>query len=327
MKKILVTGAAGFIGYHLVDKLCKLGFYVIGIDNINDYYSVSLKEARLNQFSHFSKENKFNFVKLDIRDKKELSDFFSKNKFELIVHLAAQAGVRYSIENPYAYIDSNILGFTNLLENSVSYNINNFIYASSSSVYGANTSYPFIEDDKTEHPLSMYGVTKKTNELIAHVYSNLYNINTIGLRFFTVYGPWGRPDMALFKFTKNILNEEKINVFNYGKHIRSFTYISDIIESMSLIINKQLNSNSNGDYKIFNIGGEKPIKLMNYINIIENYLNKKAKINYLDKQLGDVEVTESDSTALSEFILYKPNTPVEEGIKNFIDWYRNFYNL
>lgn len=339
-KKILITGAAGFIGFHLCKKLLKQGENVIGFDNLNNYYDINLKKRRLKELDkHFVSKGSWTFYKNDLIDKKKMEDIFKKEKPIVVIHLAAQAGVRYSFVNPKSYIESNITGFHNILEISNLYKINNFIFASSSSVYGGNKSIPFSENDSVDHPVSLYAATKKSNELMAHAYSHLYNIPSTGLRFFTVYGPWGRPDMALFLFTKSILKNEPINVFNKGQMIRDFTFVDDVIESIIRILNKPATpektfntnapnpSNSWAPHRVFNIGNSKPIQLIEYIKAIEDELGIKAKKRLLPMQLGDVAVTASDSSQLQEWIEFKPNTTVKEGIKQFIKWYKEFYGI
>ena len=323
MKKILITGVAGFIGYHLADKLLSKNYQIIGIDNLNDYYDPILKQDRLNNLKKFSN---FEFHKIDFIQNNELTSIFNNNQFNQVIHLGAQAGVRYSITNPQFYIDTNITGFLNILENCNNYNVENIIYASSSSIYGDNKNLPFSENDKTEKQISMYGVSKKTNELMAHTYSNLYGLKTIGLRFFTVYGPWGRPDMALYIFTKAIIENKNIDLFNKGSHTRSFTYISDIVEPIYRLIKINENNQkilSNND--ILNIGGSEPVKLLRFIDIIEDYLGKKAKIKLKPMQQGDVQDTNADITKLKKITDYKPQVDIEEGIKRFIDWYRAYH--
>ena len=325
MKKILITGVAGFIGYHLAEKLLNNNYHIFGIDNLNDYYDTTLKVARLN---NLKKELNFTFQKIDFSNNNDMEPFFNDNQFDQVIHLGAQAGVRYSLSNPQFYIDTNITGFLNILENCKKYNIKNIIYASSSSIYGINQKQPFSEEVKTEKQISMYGVTKKTNELMAHTYSNLYGLKTIGLRFFTVYGPWGRPDMALNIFTKSIIDNKSINLFNKGDHVRSFTYISDIIEPISRLINiNEQNSNNIKNYEILNIGGAEPVKLFRFVSIIENYLNKKAKIILKPMQQGDVKETYANIMKLEKITGYKPQINIEEGIKKFIDWYKKYYNV
>ena len=323
MKKILITGVAGFIGYHLADKLLSKNYQIIGIDNLNDYYDPILKQDRLNNLKKFSN---FEFHKIDFIQNNELTSIFNNNQFNQVIHLGAQAGVRYSITNPQFYIDTNITGFLNILENCNNYNVENIIYASSSSIYGDNNDLPFSENDKTEKQISMYGVSKKTNELMAHTYSNLYGLKTIGLRFFTVYGPWGRPDMALYIFTKAIIENKNIDLFNKGSHTRSFTYISDIVEPIYRLIKINENNQkilSNND--ILNIGGSEPVKLLRFIDIIEDYLGKKAKIKLKPMQQGDVQDTNADITKLEKITDYKPQVDIEEGIKRFIDWYKGYH--
>ena len=334
--KILVTGAAGFIGYSLSLNLLKEGLEVLGIDNHNNYYDPGLKDARTTILKNFKN---YTHLKLDISDKVSIEDLFKRYKPTIVVNLAAQAGVRYSIKNPHAYINSNINGFINILEGCRHHQVENLVYASSSSVYGSNTSMPFNIHQSVDHPLSLYAATKKSNELMAHTYSHLYNIPTTGLRFFTVYGPWGRPDMALFKFTKNIILGKPIDVFNNGKHKRDFTYIDDIVEGLSRIIKNPAVSNpkwnsknpdpgsSNAPWRIYNIGNSKPVNLMDYIYAIEKSLGKKAKINFLPLQPGDVETTFAEIDDLVKQFNYKPKTDVADGIEKFISWYKNFYKV
>ena len=325
MKKILITGVAGFIGYHLAEKLLNNNYQIIGIDNLNDYYDPILKQDRLTNLNKFSN---FEFHKIDFIRNKELTSIFNNNQFNQVIHLGAQAGVRYSITNPQFYIETNITGFLNILENCNNFNVENIIYASSSSIYGDSKDLPFSENDKTEKQISMYGVSKKTNELMAHTYSNLYGLKTIGLRFFTVYGPWGRPDMALYIFTKAIIENKDIDLFNEGNHTRSFTYISDIVEPIYRLIkineNKQ-NILSNND--ILNIGGAEPVKLLRFIDIIEDYLGKKANVRLKPMQQGDVQDTIADLTKLEKITDYKPQVNIEEGIKRFIDWYKAYHQI
>ena len=325
MKKILITGVAGFIGYHLAEKLLSKNYQIIGIDNLNDYYDPILKQDRLNNLKKFSN---FEFHKIDFIQNNELTSIFNNNQFNQVIHLGAQAGVRYSITNPQFYIETNITGFLNILENCNKYNVENIIYASSSSIYGNNKDLPFSENDKTEKQISMYGVSKKTNELMAHTYSNLYGLKTIGLRFFTVYGPWGRPDMALYIFTKAIIENKNIDLFNKGSHTRSFTYISDIVEPIYRLIKINENNQkilSNND--ILNIGGSEPVKLLRFIDIIEDYLGKKAKIKLKPMQQGDIQDTNADITKLKKITDYKPQVDIEEGIKRFIDWYKAYHQI
>ena len=336
-KTILVTGAAGFIGFHLITALCKKGNKVIGIDNLNDYYDVYLKEDRLKQLYEFTQSGLFEFHKLDIGNRQDVEGLFKNYHFDMVINLAAQAGVRYSLENPHSYINSNILGFINILEGCRHHDVKSLIYASSSSVYGGNSELPFAEDHKTEKPYSLYGATKKSNELMAYSYSHLYDIHTTGLRFFTVYGPWGRPDMAYFKFTHKIQNNEEIEIYNYGKHSRSFTYIDDIIKSILLLIDVNLrtadksknhseSSSSSDNYRIFNIGGDRPEKLMDYLSEIERNLNKKAKVKFLPMQPGDVVDTVADTTKLADEIGFVPETNISDGIRKFIKWYLGYYS-
>ena len=338
--KVLITGAAGFIGFHLSKALLNLGVEVIGIDNLNDYYSLELKKSRLNLLKEACKELKinFHFHKEFLENKDKIDDIFKRYNPDVVVNLAAQAGVRYSITNPNSYIQSNLVGFGNILESSRKQEIKNLIYASSSSVYGGNEKFPFNENDTVDHPVSLYAATKKANELMAHTYSHLYNIPTIGLRFFTVYGPWGRPDMALFLFTKSILSGKPIKVFNHGDMIRDFTYIDDIIKSIICLIKKPAIEDNNFDksnpnsssswapFRIFNIGNSKPISLMTYINTIEDELGIKAKKDFFPMQPGDVRETVSDCDALEAWTGIKPNTEIKYGIKKFLEWYKYYYN-
>jgi UDP-glucuronate 4-epimerase len=326
--KFLVTGAAGFIGNFVAEKLCQQGHDVVGLDNLNDYYDPNLKFARLKRIEHF---DNFSFVKMDLADREGIADLFTTEKFERVIHLAAQAGVRYSIENPMAYIDSNIVGFTTILEGCRHNNVKHLVYASSSSVYGANKKIPFSTDDNVDHPVSLYAATKKSNELMAHTYSHLYGLPTTGLRFFTVYGPWGRPDMAPFLFTDAIANERSINVFNNGKMQRDFTYIDDIVEGVMRIqgiIPKATETTSiNGSllYKVYNIGNNQPVELEQFITCIENALGKKAVKNYMPMQDGDVVRTYADVSALEKTINFRPKTDLQVGINNFVDWFSKRY--
>ncbi len=350
LNKILITGTAGFIGFHLVSNLLESNYEIIGIDNINDYYDVNLKYSRLKihgietESIQYEKKNKskifsnYTFIKADIANYDYIVNLMIQEKFDFVINLAAQAGVRYSIENPRAYIHSNIDGFLSILEGCRFSKVRHLIYASTSSVYGLNTKMPLSENMPTEHPMALYAATKKSNELMAHSYSHIFNLPTTGLRFFTVYGPWGRPDMALFLFTKAILNEEPIKVFNHGKMIRDFTYVGDIVESIKRLIETPPSNNNNWDsenpliskssapFQIFNIGNSAPITLMEYINTIEKKLNKNAIKEYLPMQEGDVPATHADVSALENYINYKPETKIEIGISNFIDWYKKFYN-
>ena len=337
--KTIVTGSAGFIGYHVSKYLLNKGYEVIGVDNLNSYYDQKLKFSRNDELSKISSKTKgkFIFKKCNLEDSENLSNIFYEFKPIYVIHLAAQAGVRYSLTNPQAYISSNLEGFGNILECCRSSKINHLIYASSSSVYGGNTNLPFSETHNVDHPVSLYAATKKSNELMAHAYSHLFNIPTTGLRFFTVYGPWGRPDMALFLFTKAILSGEPIKIFNHGDMIRDFTYIDDIVESIFLIMQKIPKKNPNylqgeencheswAPYKVFNIGNSKPINLMKYINEIEISLGIEAKKDYLPMQDGDVKATSANTELLEKWINYKPKTTVKEGIKKFVDWYKNYY--
>lgn len=332
----LVTGAAGFIGYHLVNRLLHQGKEVIGIDNLNDYYSVELKRDRLKSLDAFATINKksFAFINASIDNASEMADIFKKYKPTEVVNLAAQAGVRHSIENPSSYIQSNLVGFSNILEQCRHHQVKHLVYASSSSVYGGNHILPFSESQPVDHPLSLYAATKKSNELLAHSYSHLYGLPSTGLRFFTVYGPWGRPDMALFLFTKAIVSGEPIKLFNNGEMVRDFTYIDDIIESIVRILDKPPSSNPDhsgelGDswapYKIFNIGNSTPIPLGKYINAIEDALGMKATKEFFPMQAGDVQITSAEITKLTDWIQFKPVTPVELGVKKFTDWYLSYY--
>jgi UDP-glucuronate 4-epimerase len=332
--RVIITGAAGFIGFHLSMRLLKNGCHVTGIDNLNSYYDVKLKEARLEKLTSF--EN-FSFYKMDISDKKSLEAIFNNTKYDVVVNLAAQAGVRYSIKNPHAYVDSNIVGFVNLLEACRHNDVKHLVFASSSSVYGANTKMPFSVHNNVDHPVSLYAATKKANELMAHAYSHLYGMACTGLRFFTVYGPWGRPDMALFLFTKAILEEKPIKIFNHGRMQRDFTYIDDITEGVVRIMARlpEPDPTWNGDnpdpgtsyarYKIYNIGNNNPVELMEFIGVIEKVLGKKAKKEFLDLQPGDVPATYADIDDLIKDVGFKPETTIETGIKQFILWYNDYY--
>ena len=332
----IVTGSAGFIGFSLSLKLLKRGDNIIGIDNHNDYYDTKIKDARLKILNEYSN---YKHYMIDIGDRESLNDVFKKHKIQKVVNLAAQAGVRYSMKNPLAYINSNIVGFAHILENCLIHKIDHLVYASTSSVYGANTKMPFSEHDSTNHPLSVYAASKKSNELMAHTYSYLYKLPTTGLRFFTVYGPWGRPDMALFKFTKKILEEKPIDVFNHGKHTRDFTYIDDIVNGIIKTLDNPATSNLKWDsnqpdpatskvpWKIYNIGNNQPVQLMDYINALEKILEKKAKINFLPLQPGDVPDTYANVDNLMHKFNYKPSTPIKEGVYNFVKWYKNYYQI
>ncbi len=331
--KILVTGAAGFIGFHLVKRLLEKGDEVVGLDNINDYYDVDLKYARI-QETGISKEAeawykpvqstkypKYKFIRMSLEDKKQLDDLFVKENFDLVINLAAQAGVRYSIDNPDSYIQSNIVGFFNILEACRHNNVKRLIFASSSSVYGNNKKVPFSEDDNVDHPISLYAATKKSNELMAYTYSHLYGIQTIGLRFFTVYGPWGRPDMAYFKFTKAILEGKPIEVYNHGNLKRDFTYIDDITKGMLNIVYKPIDK----DFKIFNIGNSKTVNLLTFIKVLENILQKKAVKHFVDMQPGDVKETYADISKIINDYQFKPIIEIQDGLRKFIEWYVFYY--
>lgn len=335
--KVLVTGAAGFIGAHTARKLLDMDIQVVGIDNINDYYSTTLKDARLEWVKSHAGASKFQFIKMDIADRTEMAALFEKHKFNRVIHLAAQAGVRFSITNPQAYIDSNLVGFANVLEGCRHNSVEHLCYASSSSVYGANESMPFSVEDNVDHPVSLYAASKKANESMAHTYSHLYNLPTTGLRFFTVYGPWGRPDMAPFKFTKAISEGKPIDVYNYGNHRRDFTYIDDIVEG---VVQSTMHiaagnpdwdpktpspSSSKAPWRVYNIGAQTPVHLLTFIETIENALGINAEKNLLPMQPGDVPDTYADVEALVEAVGYRPSTSLDEGIKAFVDWYKGFY--
>ena len=332
--RILVTGTAGFIGSTLAIRLLDRGDEVIGVDNVNDYYDPSLKEARLDRLKVY---DKFTEVRISLEDKPAIDKVFEDFKPQKVVNLAAQAGVRYSLENPQAYIDANIVGFTNILEGCRHHKVEHLVYASSSSVYGANESMPFSVHDNVDHPVSLYAASKKANELMAHTYSHLFDLPTTGLRFFTVYGPWGRPDMALFMFTKNIIEGKPIDVFNYGKHQRDFTYIDDIVEGVIRTLDHTALPNpewsgktpdsatSKAPYRIYNIGSNNPCELLRYIEIIETCVGKKAIKNMLPLQPGDVSATYANVEALIKDVNYKPSTSIEEGVAKFVEWYREFY--
>ncbi len=334
--KVLVTGTAGFIGFHLAQALLSRGDEVIGVDNVNDYYDVSLKEARLEILNAFPG---FTEVRIGLEDRLALNQAFSAHKPRRVVNLAAQAGVRYSLTNPHAYIDSNLAGFCNILEACRHHAVEHLVYASSSSVYGANTSMPFSVHDNVDHPVSLYAASKKANELMAHTYSHLYGLATTGLRFFTVYGPWGRPDMALFLFTKSILEGRPIDVFNYGKHQRDFTYIDDIVEGVMRTLDHVARPNeawsgerpdpgtSRAPYRIYNIGAHQPVELMRFIEVLEDCLGKKAEKNFLPMQKGDVPATYADVDDLMRDVGYSPKTPIETGIAKFVAWYRDYYHV
>ena len=337
-KKILVTGSAGFIGFHLCKKLIETGIKVIGIDNLNDYYDIKLKEKRLEILSQTSKKSNWIFFKTDLLDKDQLLEIFKEHKPETVINLAAQAGVRYSIENPKAYIDSNVVGFQNILDCCKSNNIKHLLYASSSSVYGGNINTPFSELDSVDHPVSIYAATKRANELFAHTYSHLYNIKATGMRFFTVYGPWGRPDMAPMIFADAIYSRKPIKVFNYGKMSRSFTYIDDVIKTIQKLINKpsEIDKNFNKSnpnpasswcpHRIFNVGNNKSVELTDFIYLLEKEIGISAIKEFEDMQLGDVKETKADNKVLDGWIGEYTKTELSDGIKKFITWYKNFYN-
>ena len=334
--KYLVTGAAGFIGHNVCKVMLARGDEVVGLDNLNDYYDVQLKKDRLQQIRAMN-SNGFLSIEMDLADRAGIEKLFKEHEFDKVVNLAAQAGVRYSIENPHAYIDSNIVGFINILEGCRHHHIKHLVYASSSSVYGANEAMPFSVHDNVDHPLSIYAATKKSNELMAHTYSHLYGLPTTGLRFFTVYGPWGRPDMALFLFTRAILKGEPIKVFNYGKHRRDFTYIDDIVEGIirTLDHNARVNDDWNGEnpdpatsrapWRVYNIGNQSPVELMDYISTLEKYLGKQTEKILLPLQLGDVPDTFADVEALVADVGYRPRTTIDEGIERFVKWYQTYY--
>jgi UDP-glucuronate 4-epimerase len=333
-QRILVTGAAGFIGFHLSKRLLERGDVVVGLDNLNDYYEVSLKEARINKLTE--KDN-FNFVRLDLADRQGMADLFVRERFDVVINLAAQAGVRYSLINPHAYIDANLVGFTNVLEGCRHSMVKHLVYASSSSVYGANTAMPFSVHDNVDHPLSLYAASKKANELMAHTYSHLYQLPTTGLRFFTVYGPWGRPDMALFLFAKAILAGKPIDVFNHGRMRRDFTYIDDIVEGVMQVADRPAAPNpqwsgaqpdpgtSAAPYRLYNIGNNNPVELMRLIEVLESALDKRAEKNFLPIQPGDVPATYADVDDLIRDVGFKPATSIEEGVARFVEWYRGYY--
>ena len=334
--KILVTGAAGFIGFHLSRRLTAEGHEVVGLDNLNDYYDVNLKKARL---AVLEESDLFRHVNISLQDDQPMSELFAQEKFTHVINLAAQAGVRYSIENPKSYINSNIVGFLNILEGCRHNDVEHLVYASSSSVYGKNTKMPLNPHEGVDHPMSLYAATKKSNEMMAHSYSSLYGMATTGLRFFTVYGPWGRPDMALFLFTKNILAEKPINVFNYGKMMRDFTYIDDIVEGVVRVTKHTATANPDWDgdnpdpctssvpYRVYNIGNNNVVELSRYIEVIEEVVGKKAIYNYMPMQPGDVPATYANVDDLVRDVGFKPDTSIETGIKNFIDWYREYYGV
>jgi UDP-glucuronate 4-epimerase len=332
--KILVTGAAGFIGSHTTQRLLARGYEVVGLDNLNEYYDVTLKQARL---ARLTAHAQFRFVKLDLADQTAIAELFAREKFPRVVHLAAQAGVRYSLEDPHAYVRSNVTGTLNVLEGCRHNGVEHLVYASTSSVYGANTNMPFSEHDIADHPLSLYAASKRANELMAHNYSALFKLPTTGLRFFTVYGPWGRPDMALFLFTRNILEGKPIDVFNHGRHRRDFTYVDDIAEGVVRVAERiaqpdpHWDSNapdpasSSAPFRLYNIGNNQPVQLLRYIEIIEECLGRKAQKNLLPLQLGDVPETFADIDALVKEVGYRPATPIEVGVRKFVDWFCEYY--
>jgi len=328
---VMITGVAGFIGASLALRLLERGDMVTGIDNLNNYYEVSLKEARL---ARLMPSKEFSFFKADISDPEAMQNLFSENRFDAVVNLAAQAGVRYSIENPAAYIDANLVGFGHILEGCRHGGVGHLVYASSSSVYGSNSKLPFSEKDNVDHPISLYAASKKANELMAHAYSHLYAIPATGLRFFTVYGPWGRPDMALFKFTRGILDDEPIPVFNRGEMVRDFTYVDDIVEGVIRVIDQPAEKADRSDgpdrsatapWRVYNIGNSQPVPLMDYIGALEEALGKRAKLDLLPMQDGDVYATEADVAALEAQFDYRPRVSAAEGVKRFVDWYRSYY--
>ncbi|MGM8899182.1 MULTISPECIES: NAD-dependent epimerase [unclassified Psychrobacter] len=329
---ILVTGAAGFIGFHIIKKLLEKNCFIVGIDNINDYYDVDLKNDRIKVLVENSSTETFKFIKLDLADREAMSTLFSRYKFDIVINLGAQAGVRYSIENPHAYMDSNMVGFLNVLEGCRQSKVKHLLYASSSSVYGMNVKQPFSTGDRVDYPISLYAATKKSNELMAHTYSHLYNIPTTGLRFFTVYGPYGRPDMAYFSFTKKILSGQQIDVYNNGVMQRDFTYIDDIVEGIIRLIDKipvpQKSSITTAlaPYKIYNIGNNQPVTLRRFISAIEQACGKKARENLLPMQPGDVPITYADIDELTTDIGFKPSISIEDGIAKFVEWYRSYYS-
>jgi UDP-glucuronate 4-epimerase len=334
--KILLTGSAGFIGMTTALRLLARGDEVVGVDNLNNYYDITLKENRLKRLTPHPR---FRFFKMDVADREDIAQLFATEKFDRTIHLAAQAGVRYSLENPHAYIDSNIVGFTNILEGCRHNKVNHLVYASSSSVYGGNTKMPFSEHDNVDHPVSLYAATKKANELMAHTYSHLYGLPTTGLRFFTVYGPWGRPDMALFLFTKAILEGRPIDVFNYGRMQRDFTYVDDIVEGVIRVVDRIATpspvfdsgnadpASSSAPYRVFNIGNNNPVSLLSFIGCIEDVLGKKAETNLLPLQDGDVPATYANTDALNDWVGFVPGTPLEHGVRRFAAWYRDYYQV
>lgn len=331
--KYLVTGAAGFIGFHVSQRLLAAGHHVVGLDNLNDYYDVSLKQARLDLLQ----SPNFHFAKIDLADNVAMAELFADAQFDRVIHLAAQAGVRYSLENPHAYAQANLIGHLNILEGCRHNKVQHLVYASSSSVYGLNSKMPFSTDDSVDHPVSLYAATKKANELMAHTYSHLYGLPTTGLRFFTVYGPWGRPDMALFKFTRAMLEGKSIDVYNYGKMKRDFTYIDDIVEAIIRLqdvipaansewtVETGSPATSSAPYRVYNVGNSAPVELMDYITALEEALGIEAKKNMMPMQAGDVLETSAETQPLYDLVGFRPQTSVKEGVKNFVEWYREFY--
>ncbi len=336
INKVLVTGSAGFIGFHLARKLLDNNIDVVGLDNLNPYYDPELKKARLEKLTVY---DSYNHINLDLSDRNGMADLFESHSFDAVVNLAAQAGVRYSLKNPHSYVDTNIVGFVNLLEGCRHSGVKHFVFASSSSVYGANTKMPFSVHHNVDHPLSLYAASKKSNELMAHTYAHLYGLPVTGLRFFTVYGPWGRPDMALFLFTKAILEDRPIDVFNYGKMVRDFTYIDDIVEGVYRVTHRLPEPDATWDsndpdpasskcpYKIYNIGNNNKVELLRYIEVLEECLGKKAEKNLMPMQLGDVPATYADVSDLEKDVGFKPGTSIEEGIKRFVEWYKEYYRV
>ncbi len=329
--KVLLTGVAGFIGYHVALKLLARGDTVIGVDNLNDYYDISLKEARLDSIAKQDNAKNFQFIKLDLAEQAATAKLFETEKPDSVIHLAAQAGVRYSLQNPHAYISSNIVAFTNILEACRAIKPQHLVYASSSSVYGGNTKLPFSETDSVDHPVSLYAATKKANELMAHTYSHLYGLPTTGLRFFTVYGPWGRPDMSPFLFADAIINDRPIKVFNHGDMLRDFTYIDDIVEGVIRVLDKPPakpatpNANTGAPYRLFNIGNNQPEKLMDFIGLLESAIGKTTQKEFLPMQAGDVKATYADTSALEAWVGFKPNTPLNVGVDKFVEWYQSYH--
>jgi len=335
--RVLLTGVAGFIGYHAALRLLERDDNVIGIDNLNDYYDVSLKQARLTSIQKHPNAANFTFIKLDLADRESMAQLFQEQKPQCVLHLAAQPGVRYSLINPHAYIDSNIVGFTNVLEGCRHHGVQHLVYASSSSVYGGNTRLPFSEHDSVDHPVSLYAATKKAGELMAHTYSHLYRLPTTSLRFFTVYGPWGRPDMSPMLFAEAILQGRPINIFNHGEMMRDFTYVDDIVEALLRVLDKPAVPNpdfdasqpdpasSNAPYRVFNIGNSQPVKLMEFIATMEHALGKAAEKNYLPMQPGDVIATAASTDELDAWVGFKPATSIKQGVAKFVDWYREYY--